>query len=784
MMRLFKLTIVVALTVILAFFGSSQPAAAQTPLCDDISPDSSGMGCYNDCMDDLFPGNLNCTANDVRVSGVADVTGDGRLDEDDITFGKVCDFGAQNAGDPCDSNPSVCLDGDGNSAPSLCVDDNCAFEGDTTRFAATFIVELSAQARYDIGLYFEVTPDLNSDGALTGDCWIGTLPETGTGFIDLDTSCTGGNCPQPTDTCGDIDDSVNPIYYDLSANNMWIETTCIANDNGKLNLPNCTSWRQSGANELCDNPQDAYPGSPSKCNCQPEFEVPIEVPPAKLLVVKKVSKDGGVTFFDSVDISEPGATVVYRVSITNNGVDPNNSLTLNNPNGLLDSIYGDITTFGHDGITTTTCSVPQIIDGAGGSYTCQFTVNIAANKVDYMTAGINDTVTASGVDTQNRAVSGSDDATVNILDVLPKIDVTKDTDPANASVAEPGGDVTFLVVVYNNSPADVLKVTSLIDDTYGDIAQLEGTTCSVPQDIAIGGSYSCSFVAYVSGNSGDSAKVDEVTATGNDDEGTVVTAKDTASVSITDVGASIEVIKTVSTNGTDFHDSVHISEPGQQVTLKVQVNNTSKVDYLTVTDVFDTRPYPGGIETNISASCLDEYGASLIGQTIAPGGSVTCTFTADVTGEPRNEDDLAKICADDDDAVPNNWCDDDTATVIIDNVPPDASLNKTVKQMIVTYEVTVYNNSTVESLYLDDLVDDPFGDITYIHDHVVETNCVAGGQEIVKGGSYKCTFSAKITTSPHADRVTGEVSDNDGYTIHPFNCAEVTFGDSGSCTAP
>jgi hypothetical protein len=139
-------------------------------------------------------------------------------------------------------------------------------------------VELSAQERYDIGLYFAVDGDdtdgdgqLDGDGALFGECSVSTLPEVGsftrpdgsTGdFVDLDTTCKGGGCPQPEDLCGDIDNANNPIFYDLSSTNNFVTTECIDPDNnGKLNLPSCTSWRQSGANEVCLDPTDAFPGA-------------------------------------------------------------------------------------------------------------------------------------------------------------------------------------------------------------------------------------------------------------------------------------------------------------------------------------------------------------------------------------------------------------------------------------------------------------------------------------------------------------------------------------------
>ena len=65
----------------------------------------------------------------------------------------------------------------------------------------------------------------------------------------------------------------------------------------------------------------------------------------------------------------------------------------------------------------------------------------------------------------------------------------------------------------------------------------------MPQTIAPGASYSCSFTGAVSGNAGSSHK-DVVTASGTDDDGNPVSDEDDATVTITDVASSIVVTKT------------------------------------------------------------------------------------------------------------------------------------------------------------------------------------------------------------------------------------------------
>ena len=727
------------LSVLLLFSFTTVPINVQ-------AQDGTGQTIEGPCMDDLFSGNLGCTANDVRVSGVADVTGDGLVDENDITFAPICDASASNAGMDCSTNANICLDSGGNPAPQLC-GDKCAFPGDTTTFAATFEILLSAQERYDIGLYFGVDGDPNNDGALSGTCSISTLPETGSftrpdgtngNFVDLDTTCKGGGCPQPEDLCGDINSANDPMFYDLSSTGNFITATCVdADDNGSLDLPNCTSWRQSGANDVCTTPLDAFPGSPSKCNCDPGFEVPINVPPAELQVVKTATP---------TTVNEPGGNVQFDVAVTNTGIDPNNDVTLNT---LDDSIYGDITQIQGD-IISTTCTVPQTIT-PGGTYTCAFTATVTGNGGDSET----DVVTASGVDDNGNPVSGEDDAVVDIIDLLPAISVIKTADPTE--VMEPGGDVTFTVTVNNDSVADPLNLTSLIDDIHGN---LDGQgNCSVPQSIALNGSYTCSFTATVNGNAGDS-ETDTVTAVGEDDEtpANEVMASDTATVNINDVPSVIELIKTA--------NPTSVNEPGEEVTFTFTVNNLSSVDSVTINSLTDT----------IYGDLTAQPGDCSVPQVLAPvTGTYSCSITVLVEGNAGDvETNVATAAGVDDDGNPVS--DDDDATVNIVNVPPAASLIKTADMAVVTYSVTVINESSAEALVLDSLDDDTFGNIAQIQGDVQSTTCgFIIGQSIPVGESINCTFDAKVSTSPHTNTVTGTVSDDDGGSVTPSDSATVTF---------
>ncbi|NOU50207.1 hypothetical protein HG263_06580 [Pseudoalteromonas sp. JBTF-M23] len=662
------------------------------------------------CMEETAGFAVQCTANDVRIAGVA-------------------------------SNPD--------GTPKLQIlDDGCAYQGDTVEFTATFDIETTSKERHDVGIYFVTDGDPNKDGAVSGQCSISTLPfQPSPPWLDLDgidDPLPGTNTPSGVqDECGDIS---KPDFNPLSPT-FTLTATCVDPDNdGQLNIPYCTSWRQSGANELCVNPSDAFPGSPSKCKCDDTFNIPIAVPPAELLVSKSVNP---------TTLVEPGGNATFTVTVTNVGIDPNNNVTLNT---LSDSIYGDITTSGHDGILSTTCSVPQVIPaddrnvGGVDTYTCQFTTNILGNAGDVET----DIVTASGIDDNGNSLSGEDTAQVTLIDSLPSISLDKTANPT--SMLEPGGLVTFSVVINNTSPAssDPVTITSLVDNIHGN---LNGQgDCVIPQLINVGASYSCSFQVNVVGNAGDS-ETDTITALGADDEGNPVSASDSATVAILNAPSSIEVIKTAS--------PLVIDEPGGSVTYTYTINNTSSVDAVTI-DVAD----------DDKLGSINGQGSCQLPQVITPSGSYTCTITTYVAGNGNTSvTNVVSVSGLDDDGEVVSGFDD--ATVNIQNTPPAATLVKTATQVIATYQVSVSNDSDAESLTITQLADDMFGDITVVAGNIQSTTCSV--PQVIQpatqaGDSYSCEFTAIVTSSPHVNNVTATVVDDDGsQAIMPSDTATVSF---------
>ena len=678
--------------VLVALFAGASVALAQTVT--------------NGCMQDIAGFSLNCTANDVKIAGVADV--------------------------------------DGIPGPDIVIlDDGCMFPGDTVDFTATFELQTTTE-RHDIGIYFATDGDPNNDGAISGECSISTLPYTpDPPWLDLD-----GTNDDPLgltqDNCGDINESHTPLYAEITLTDVQ----CIDPDkDGQLNLPNCISWRQPGANDLCLDPLDAYPGTPSKCRCDIAFNVPIDVPPAELAVTKTA---------DPAEVYEPGGLVTFTVQITNNSVDPANSVDLDT---LVDDVYGDLLDPDNQNVSENYCDSDELdmIIGAGETVVCTFQAQVSGNVSDSPQI---DTVEASGLDQRDppNRITGSDDASVAILDVAPAISVEKTAVPIE--VLEPGGDVTFTVVVNNDSPAssDPLTINSLEDNIYGDLTTVEGSTCSVSQTIGVGGSYTCSFTASVEGNAG-YYETDIVTASGVDDEGNEVNASDSATVNVNDVPSAIELIKTA--------EPTSVDEPGDNVTFTFTVNNVSTVDSVEI-DTLEDNIY-GDLTTVEGSTCS-------VPQTIGVGGSYTCSFTAYVAGDANTSvTNVATASGLDDDGI--DVSDDDDATVSFNNVPPAATLNKSATELVVTYTVTVTNDSTAEALTLVALVDDVYGDLLDNTNTAISNNtCLTLDTNVPAGETVSCTFDAVVTTSPHTDTVTGTVSDNDGSTpITPSDSATVTF---------
>jgi len=193
-----------------------------------------------------------------------------------------------------------------------------------------------------------------------------------------------------------------------------------------------------------------------------------------------------------------------------------------------------------------------------------------------------------------------------------------------------------------------VTITSLIDSVHGD---LDGQgDCSIPQNLAAGGSYQCVFTATVSGNAGYS-EIDAVTAFGEDNDNNSVSSSDLAIVTITDLPASISVTKSA--------NPISLPEPGGTVTFTVRVDNNSVADAVTVNSLSDS------IHGN-----LNGRGNCSVGQSIAAGGFYRCSFTATVSGNAGFvHTNVVAVNVIDDDGFPASDNDDATVTITVSDTP-------------------------------------------------------------------------------------------------------------------
>jgi hypothetical protein len=229
--------------------------------------------------------------------------------------------------------------------------------------------------------------------------------------------------------------------------------------------------------------------------------------------------------------------------------------------------------------------------------------------------------TAQGTNPQNNQVyTDSFAAWVDMLGITAGLS----TQPA--TVAEPGGLVTYMATVTNPGSFPV-TLSALTTDQYGNIldpanSQVAAATNSclsqsgLPTIQPFGGTYSCSFVAAASGQPSNYVVV--LTARARNLANTEVSATASATVVITDLPASIALSVSA--------DPPFINPPGRNVSFSVRIDNTSEADTVSITQLTDS----------VSGN-LNNRGSCELPQTIPPGGSYQCAYTANVQGQVGDE---------------------------------------------------------------------------------------------------------------------------------------------------
>ena len=226
---------------------------------------------------------------------------------------------------------------------------------------------------------------------------------------------------------------------------------------------------------------------------------------------------------------------------------------------------------------------------------------------------------------------------------------------------------------------------------------------------------------------------------------------------------------------------ITVQEPGGAVTFTVKLSPNAQFSALMV-DTLNDSIYGDLLASNNTLVTSNNCPA-LAGQTIAAGGFLTCSFSATVSGNANTlHTNIVGGCGT---ANGTQTCDTDDATVSITDVAAPPSVTKTITSLTtdVTYTVQVNNTSAIDTLTINSLMDNKFGDITSIHiastgvEEVVSTTCASGGT-IAKSSNYSCTFVGRLpnnSANPHTNTVTANATDDDGVNSTPTDTATITI---------
>ena len=293
-----------------------------------------------------------------------------------------------------------------------------------------------------------------------------------------------------------------------------------------------------------------------------------------------------------LSLAEPGGEFTFTYVVTNDGTVP---VTLNS---VTDSVIGSIT-------------LPEDVYLLPDESTLAMT-----GKYTYTDDGVYpNTVTAIAADADGNTDTATATAEVTVTDVPPTIDLLKSVTPNTRP--EPGGVFNYTLTIHNTS-AEAVTIKSLSDTN---LLSLE-CEALINVTIAAGGTASCSYTV-TQADAG--TYPNTASATVQDNDGSGASASDSETVTVTNVDPAISVTKAASEQ--------QVFAPGENVEFTVVVtNNSVATDPVTITGLVDS-----------IHGDLNGQGTCVVPQTIQPGKSYTCKFTALVDGDETDRVDASGV---------------------------------------------------------------------------------------------------------------------------------------------
>jgi hypothetical protein len=203
-------------------------------------------------------------------------------------------------------------------------------------------------------------------------------------------------------------------------------------------------------------------------------------------------------------------------------------------------------------------------------------------------------------------------------------------------------------------------------------------------------------------------------------------------------------------------DPDSVPEPGDGVEFTIEVTNDGVPD-LTIDSLTDS-------DFDLATRCPDA-----VGTVLASGDAYTCTFTEIIAGNAGDLHSNSATATGSDDASHTDTG-SDSAEVSVYDVAPIIAVAKSAPPYAyqgdpVVFSIDVTNDSVAtDPVVLASVVDDIYGDVTTVHDDILDTTC-ASGVVIAPGDTYSCSFTAAMPgdlVGDQIDDVTVTAYDDEG----------------------